>query len=87
MAKATKISSRRSHSIKGLSMEGNDSIGETRKMNPRYNGPFEILARIGPVAYRLQLPAELNNVHPVFHVSNLKKCLSDETLVVPLEEI
>ena len=39
------------------------------------------------MAFKLQLPAELNNVHPVFHVSNLKKCLSDETLVVPLEEI
>ena len=39
------------------------------------------------MAYRLQLPAELSSVHPVFHVSNLKKCLSDETLVIPLEEI
>ena len=57
------------------------------KLNPRYIGPYEILARIGPVAYRLQLPAELNSVPPVFHVSNLKKCLSDETLVIPLEEI
>ena len=42
---------------------------------------------MGPVAYKLQLPAELNSVHPVFHVSNLKKCLSDETLVIPLDEI
>ena len=39
------------------------------------------------MAYKLQLPSELRNVHPVFHVSNLKKCLSDETLVVPLDEI
>ena len=57
------------------------------KLNPRYIGPFEILARIGPVAYKLRLPQELHNVHPTFHVSNLKKCLSDETLVVPLDEI
>lgn len=39
------------------------------------------------MAYKLQLPIELNKVHPVFHVSNLKKCLSDETLVIPLDEI
>ena len=62
-------------------------FGKRGKLNPRYIGPFEIVARIGPVAYKLQLPAELNSVHPVFHVSNLKKCLSDETLVIPLDEI
>ncbi|KAI3683266.1 hypothetical protein L1987_83769 [Smallanthus sonchifolius] len=42
---------------------------------------------IGPVAYKLNLPETLSGVHDVFHVSNLKKCLSDETLVIPLEEI
>ena len=52
-----------------------------------YIGPFEILARIGPVAYKLKLPLELQNVHDTFHVSNLKKCLTDTTLIVPLEEI
>ena len=62
-------------------------FGKHGKLNPRYIGPFEILARIGPVAYKLRLPQELSNVHPTFHVSNLKKCLSDETLVVPLDEI
>ena len=62
-------------------------FGKRGKLNPRYIGPFEILARIGPVAYRLKLPQELSNVHDVFHVSNLKKCLSDETLVIPLDEI
>ena len=62
-------------------------FGKRGKLNPRYIGPFEILARIGPVAYKLRLPQELHNVHPTFHVSNLKKCLSDETLVVPLDEI
>ena len=56
-------------------------------MKLRYIGPFEILARIRPVAYKLQLPAELNNVHPVLHISNLKKFLSYETLVIPLEDI
>ncbi|GJW66310.1 hypothetical protein Tco_0120734 [Tanacetum coccineum] len=43
--------------------------------------------RIGPVAYILRLPQELNDVHDTFHVSNLKKCLADQTLHVPLEKI
>ncbi|KAL4555062.1 hypothetical protein LXL04_037673 [Taraxacum kok-saghyz] len=61
--------------------------GKRGKLNPRYIGPFEILARIGPVAYKLQLPQEFQGVHDTFHVSNLKKCLSDESLVIPLKEI
>ena len=62
-------------------------FGKRGKLNPRYIGPFEILDRIGPVAYRLKLPQELSKVHDVFHVSNLKKCLSDDTKVIPLDEI
>ena len=62
-------------------------LGKRGKLNPRYIGPFEILARIGPVAYKLRLPQELQGIHDTFYVSNLKKCLSDESLVVPLEEI
>ncbi|GJZ08538.1 hypothetical protein Tco_0542821 [Tanacetum coccineum] len=57
------------------------------KLAPRYVGPFEILKRIGPVAYRLRLPKELSSVHDTFHVSNLKKCLADASLHVPLNEI
>ncbi|GKC15458.1 hypothetical protein Tco_1012240, partial [Tanacetum coccineum] len=53
----------------------------------RYVGPFEILERIGLVAYRLRLPEELSSVHDTFHVSNLKKCLVDANLHVPLDEI
>ncbi|GJR73801.1 putative reverse transcriptase domain-containing protein [Tanacetum coccineum] len=58
-----------------------------RKLAPRYVGPFEILEKIGPVAYRLRLPEELSSVHDTFHVSNLKKCLADANLHVPLDEI
>ncbi|GKE80627.1 hypothetical protein Tco_1550627 [Tanacetum coccineum] len=49
--------------------------------------PFEILERMGLVAYRLRLLEELNSVHDTFHVSNLKRCLADANLHVPLDEI
>ncbi|XP_021971943.1 uncharacterized protein LOC110867114 [Helianthus annuus] len=62
-------------------------FGKGGKLSPRYIGPFEIASRVGPVAYRLKLPHELNGVHGVFHVSNLKKCLSDETLIIPHGEV
>ncbi|GJS07858.1 putative reverse transcriptase domain-containing protein [Tanacetum coccineum] len=52
-----------------------------------YAGPFEILERIDPVAYQLRLPKELIDVHDTFHVSNLKKCLGNANLHVPLNEI
>ncbi|GJU28205.1 hypothetical protein Tco_1166826, partial [Tanacetum coccineum] len=57
------------------------------KLAPRYVGPFEILERIGLVAYRLRLLEELNSVHDTVHVSNLKKCLGNANLHVPLNEI
>nr|GFA20810.1 hypothetical protein [Tanacetum cinerariifolium] len=62
-------------------------FGKKGKLAPRYVGPFEIVERIGPVAYRLRLPKELSEVHNKFHVSNLKKCLVDANLHVPLDEI
>ncbi|GJX74555.1 hypothetical protein Tco_0313150 [Tanacetum coccineum] len=57
------------------------------KLNLRYIGPFKILAKGGTVAYRLELLKKLSRVHNTFHVSNLKKCVSDETLAIPLDEI
>ncbi|GJU12756.1 putative reverse transcriptase domain-containing protein [Tanacetum coccineum] len=58
-----------------------------RKLNPRYIGHFKILAKVGTVAYQLEFPEKLSRVHSTFHVSNLKKCLSDEPLGIPLDEI
>ncbi|GJW45265.1 putative reverse transcriptase domain-containing protein [Tanacetum coccineum] len=60
-------------------------FGKRGKLNPRYVGPFKVLEKIGTVAYKLELPQELSRVHNTFHVSNLKKCYSDEPLVVPLK--
>ncbi|GKB47890.1 reverse transcriptase domain-containing protein [Tanacetum coccineum] len=57
-------------------------FGKKGKLAPRFVGPFEITKRIGPVAYRLRLPQELNGVHDTFHVTNLKKCLDDLTLQI-----
>ncbi|GJY66263.1 putative reverse transcriptase domain-containing protein [Tanacetum coccineum] len=62
-------------------------FGKQGKLNPRYIGPFKILAKVGTVAYQLELPEKLSRVHGTFHVSNFKKCLSDERLAIPLDEI
>ncbi|KAJ9562471.1 hypothetical protein OSB04_007631 [Centaurea solstitialis] len=57
------------------------------KLGPRYIGPFTVLARVGKVAYRLELPAVLGQIHSTFHVSQLRKCLADETAHIPLDDI
>ncbi|GJZ27517.1 hypothetical protein Tco_0571770 [Tanacetum coccineum] len=62
-------------------------FGKRGKLNPRYVGPFKVIERVGTVAYKLELPQQLSRVHNTFHVSNLKKCMSDESLVIPLEEL
>nr|GEU82632.1 putative reverse transcriptase domain-containing protein [Tanacetum cinerariifolium] len=62
-------------------------FGKRSKLSTRYVGPFEIVERVGPVAYQLHLPHELLGVHDTFHVSNLKKCMADVNLHVPLEEV
>nr|GEZ05233.1 hypothetical protein [Tanacetum cinerariifolium] len=62
-------------------------FGKWGKLNPRYIGPFKVLAKVGTVAYRLELPEQLSRVHSTFHMSNLKKCLSDEPLAISLDEV
>ncbi|GJT77677.1 putative reverse transcriptase domain-containing protein [Tanacetum coccineum] len=62
-------------------------FGKRGKLNPRYVGPFKVLEKVGSVAYKLELPQELSRVHSTFHVSNLKKCYSDEPLAVLLDGI
>nr|GEW40764.1 reverse transcriptase domain-containing protein [Tanacetum cinerariifolium] len=62
-------------------------FGKRGKLSPRFIGKFKILERIGPVAYKLELPRELQEIHNTFHVLNLKKCLSDKNLSIPLDEV
>nr|GEW58816.1 putative reverse transcriptase domain-containing protein [Tanacetum cinerariifolium] len=62
-------------------------FGKLGKLNPGYVRPFKVLAKVGTVTYRMELPQELSRVHHTFHVSNLKKCYVDEPLVMSLEGI
>ncbi|GKF15364.1 hypothetical protein Tco_0056826 [Tanacetum coccineum] len=62
-------------------------FGKRGKLNLRYIRPFKVLSKVGTIAYRLKLPQQLSRVHSMFHVSNIKKCLSNEPLAVLLDEV
>ncbi|GKF96536.1 hypothetical protein Tco_0289271, partial [Tanacetum coccineum] len=71
--------------LKVLPWKGVVHFGKQGKLNPRYVRPFKVFKKVGAVAYKLELPQELSRFHNTFHVSNLKKCYSDDPLVVLLE--
>ena len=62
-------------------------FGKKGKLSPRFIGPYEVLERIGPVPYRLALPPELAKLHIVFHVSMLRKYRSDESHILPVQDV
>ena len=62
-------------------------FGKKGRLSPRFIGPFEILSRVGEVAYKLALPPSLSTVHPVFHVSMLRKYIPDESHVLSLDSV
>ncbi|WMV40590.1 hypothetical protein MTR67_033975 [Solanum verrucosum] len=68
-------------------MKGVIRFGKKGKLSPLYIGPYQISKRIGNVAHELELPQELAAVHPVFHISMLKKCMGDPSLIIPSENI
>ncbi|GJZ57658.1 putative reverse transcriptase domain-containing protein [Tanacetum coccineum] len=67
--------------------KGTLNFGKHKKLSPCYIGPFNILARVGPLAKTLEFRKELKGIHNTFHVSNLKKCLAKGDIVVPMDEI
>ena len=68
-------------------MKGVMRVGKKGKLSPRFIGTFEILSRVGEVAYKLALPPNLSAVHPVFHVSMLRKYIPDESHVLSLDSM
>nr|GEY08988.1 hypothetical protein [Tanacetum cinerariifolium] len=70
-----------------IQIKKSDTFGKREKLDPCYIGLFKILAKVGTLAYRLELPDQLIQVHSTFHVSNLKKCFVGEPLAIPLDDI
>ena len=62
-------------------------FGKKGKLNPRFIGPYEVIKKVGPVAYKLALPLDLEKIHNVFHVSMLRRYRSDPSYVVSTETI
>ncbi|GJY50490.1 putative reverse transcriptase domain-containing protein [Tanacetum coccineum] len=62
-------------------------FGKCGKLSPRFVGPFKVIERIGPVAYKLEFPDKLRGIHNTFYVSNLKRCFVNDDVVIPLDEV
>ena len=62
-------------------------FGRRRKLRPKYIGPYEIISRVGPVAYKLEIPPKLSKVHNVFHVSMLRKYIPDPSHVLRDQQV
>ena len=74
-------------SPKGVALESVIQFRKRGKLGPRYIGTFRVIARVSGVAYRLDLPEELSQIHSTFHISQLRKCLVDDFVVVPLKDL
>ena len=70
-----------------MSIKGVQRFGVTGKLSPRYIGPFEILRRIGTLAYELVLPPQLSHIHNVFYVLILRKYVSDSQYVIDFQTL
>jgi hypothetical protein len=73
--------------LKVSRMRGTQRFKVKGKLAPWYVGPFKIISHKGEVAYQLELPPQLSDVHDVFHVSQLKKCLRVPEEQLPMEEL
>ena len=60
---------------------------KSRKLTPRFIGPYQISEKVGTAAYRVALPPNLSNLHDVFHVSQLRKYISDPSHVIPVDDV
>ena len=68
-------------------MKGVVRFGKKGKLSVRYVSPYEILQRAGKLAYELKFPSALSSVHPVLHVSMLKKCIADLESIIPIKGV
>nr|GEW26410.1 putative reverse transcriptase domain-containing protein [Tanacetum cinerariifolium] len=73
--------------LKVLPWRGVIRFGKRGKLSPRFIRPFKVIERIGPVAYKLELPDKLCRIHDTFYVSNLKRCFVNDDVVIPLDEV
>ena len=69
--------------LKKITFKERVRISGRRKLDPRYLGPFRVIERVGSVAYKLDLPSEMEAFHNVFHISQLRKCLTDQDVLIP----